>query len=111
MIFSFVLGILAACFTGISQVLLKLGAKRGNRLTIFFNFFTILGYALFFIVTLMNLYVYKILDIKYAVIFMPLAFMFVMIFSVLFLKEKLSKQKLIGIGIILFGICVFNLKI
>lgn len=108
MLINFLLAFLSSIFTGVSQVLLKLGAKQGKGIKIFINIYTIIGYFIFFLITLVNLYVYKFLEMKYAVIFMPLGFLFVIIFSLIILKEKISKNKIIGILFIIIGVIIFN---
>ncbi len=110
MLYYLTIAFVASVMTGISQVLLKKGANKEGNIKIFFNFFTLTGYFVFFIITLMNLFVYKKLELKYSVIFMPLGFVFVMFFSVLLLKEKISKRKLLGIFVIILGVYIFNLK-
>ncbi|WP_270629827.1 EamA family transporter [[Clostridium] innocuum] len=39
------------------------------------------------------------------------SYIFVVILSIYILKEKLNKNKIIGISLILIGIVIFNIKI
>jgi drug/metabolite transporter (DMT)-like permease len=99
--------------TALSQVLLKMGANRGkgsHPLFLFLNVFTIVAYLLFFSVTLLNLYAYKVLPIKISVTILPFTYILVGIFSYLFLRERLEKRQLIGALIIIVGIVIFNLN-
>ena len=103
---------LAVALTAISQLLLKIGANRGKSrhpVKLFLNPFTAIAYALFFIVTLLNLYAYKMLPLKCAVVVLPFTYILVGILSFIFLKEKMTRNQLIGAGIIILGVVLFNL--
>lgn len=107
MIVNFILATIVSIVTGISQVLLKIGANKNTGIRIFLNKFTIIGYIFFFFVTILNLQIYRELDIKYMSIFLPLGFFFVMLFSVTILKEKITFKNKIGLFTILLGIIIF----
>lgn len=103
---------LAVALTAMSQLLLKKGADRGkygHPVKLFLNPFTAIAYALFFIVTLLNLYAYKMLPLKCAVVVLPFTYILVGILSFIFLKEKMTRNQLIGAGIIILGVVLFNL--
>jgi len=105
-------GFVAVFLTATGQLLLKLGAGTATRnkfLVIFFNCYTISGYLLFMVVTVLNVYVYKYIPLKYGVIFLPFTIFFVTLFSLLILKEKLSKKQIAGTMIIMVGVILFNL--
>lgn len=106
------IGILGSILASISQLILKNGAvkkKNNSKLVFFINSYTIIGYGLFLIVTLINLYIFKYLDIKYSLIFLPTTFILVQLLSLIFLKERLKKKYVFGFVIILLGIIIFNL--
>jgi len=70
----YLMAYLAVALTAMSQLLLKKGADRGkygHPVKLFLNPFTAIAYALFFIVTLLNLYAYKMLPLKCAVVVLP----------------------------------------
>jgi drug/metabolite transporter (DMT)-like permease len=112
MIFSFGIAFVAVILTALAQVLLKAGANKNRHHTglakQYLNFQVITGYTVFLLVTVVNVYAYRILPLKYAVILLPFTFIFVTLFSVLFLKEKMSKRQLISFLIILTGILIYN---
>ena len=105
----FIAGALISAF---SQVLLKTGADKTVRrkvLSSFFNLRTIAGYALMFIPLLLSIYAMTSLPFKTVITVLPLTYVFVPIFSLLLLKEKISVQTACGGAIILAGIIIFNL--
>lgn len=107
-----IIGIIGSITAALSQVILKTGAKKkkdGSKLAFFINIYTVIGYFLMLAVTVINLYVFKYLDLKYALIFLPTTFILVLLFSRAFLKEKIEKRNMLGYCIILFGIVIFNL--
>ena len=95
----FIMSILIASF---SQIILKKGACQGN---IYINKYTICGYTLMIISTFFG---YKGVTLSLGQILQSLSFIFVIILSKLFLKEKISKKQVIGIIIIIIGIIVYS---
>ena len=105
------LAYLGSALVGVGQTLFKLGARRslGRPFwALYANPFSLSGYALLLGVTVLNLYVYRVVPFKYAVVVLPFNSMFVGLFSILFLGERLSRRHLIGTVVILTGIAVFN---
>jgi small multidrug resistance pump len=104
----------AVILTSIAQVLLKLGAlnnsKHSTWIRQYLNLYIFSGYGIFIIVTIINLYAYKFLPLKYAVILLPFVFIFVTLFSIFILKETFSKRKLISYLIIVIGVVIYNLN-
>lgn len=105
------LGFVGVILTAFSQVILKIGARKkadSSFLKYFINIYTFLGYLMLFTVTLINLYIFKFLNLKYMVIFLPSSYILVFILSHFVLREKIKKNRLIGFFIILSGIVLFN---
>ena len=102
-VFSYILSIIIASF---SQILLKKGSERKN---IYFNFYTIIGYGLMFLSAIMTLISYKGIDLSYGQVLQSMSFLFVILFSKIFLNEKISKNHLIGMITIIIGILIFNI--
>ena len=104
---------IAALITAFSQLALKLGALYGNKknsvLRSYLNPYTIIGYFLLFVVTLLSVYVFKYIDLKVSVVLLPMTFVFVTLLSFGVLKERFSRNNYIGSAIILIGIVVFSL--
>jgi drug/metabolite transporter (DMT)-like permease len=105
---------IAVLLTAIAQILLKVGANknRGSQSLIkqYLNIYIFAGYCVFFGVTVINLYVYKFLPIKLAVVFLPFVFIFVAVFSFLVFNETLTKKQLISYIIIIIGVVIYNLS-
>jgi len=111
LIFYFI-AFLAILITGFSQILLKIGSiknKNKKNIKLFLNIHVFIGYFLFIIVTLLNLYVFKYLPIKFNIVLIPISIVNVFILSVIILKEKISKNKIIGGSIVLLGVIIFNI--
>jgi len=112
MIGYFFIGFIGVFLTALSQIILKLGAIKnasGSFIYFLINPYTIIGYTLMFLVTLINLYIFKVLDLKFALVFLPSSYILVLIFSVLILKEKIKKEKMVQYAIVMAGIILFNL--
>lgn len=94
-----------------AQVLLKKSAdtKKENIIKEYLNFKTILSYSIFFIATLCTVFSYKYLPLSFGPILGTLEYLFVSILSYFFLKEKISKKKLIGLIIILLGVFIYSI--
>lgn len=101
---------ISAFLAAVSQILLKVsaGKKHMNAIMEYVNPWVITGYFLLFATTVINLFAYKKIEYKYGAIMETLAFVFVIIFSRILFKEKITKKKLLGSVLILAGIIVFN---
>ena len=102
----------AVLLNTVAQVLLKVGANKTTDKSLilkYLNGYVLLGYAIFLNVTLLNLYAYKYIPIKMAVIFVPFTFILIGLFSFVLLKEEISIRQLISSLIIIVGVVVYNL--
>lgn len=70
---------------------------------------TLAGYCLFMVATICSIYVLQIMDLKTLYALTSLNPLVVMVLSVLVLKETLTKNKVIAVGLIFCGLLVFNL--
>lgn len=97
--------------SSISQILLKKGAMRQHSSFIkeYMNFHVIIGYGLMVVSTLLCIMAYSGLAYKNGPIIESLGYLLVMIFSAIFLSERITKKKVIGNLVILVGIAVFYL--
>jgi drug/metabolite transporter (DMT)-like permease len=92
------------------QILLKKSANRNySGLKIFLNFETILGYSIFLIITFITFLLYRYIDLSTGVLLETSSFVFILILSNVFLKEKLNKKCIIGILFIVSGITIYSL--
>lgn len=115
MIFSLLLVFLAVFLTGISQVLLKIGSgHQGKRIKSVFdaylNHYTITAYGLLLLVTIINVIALTggiPLKLVYAIASLNLVVVAGLSWGVL--KERVPKKMVVGIGLIVLGVVVFNL--
>ena len=98
--------VLSILISAYSQILLKKGSKEKN---IYLNKYTIIGYGIMLIATVLSFIALKYVNLSLSQILQSLSFIFVAILSLLLLKERISKKKIIGMVIIIVGIIIFNI--
>jgi EamA domain-containing membrane protein RarD len=106
------IGYIGVVLTALAQLVLKIGAEKkskSNIISFFINIYTILGYGTMFLITLINLYVFRFLDLKYILIFLPSSYVLVFLLSIFVLKEKVDRNKFLQYIFVLLGVLVFNL--
>lgn len=96
--------------SSISQILLKKSADRtyDSRLKEYLNPLVIVAYIMFFCSMMITMYCYKYVDVSAGPIFESAGYVFVGILGFIFLKEKFTTKKTIGMVLILLGIVVFS---
>jgi drug/metabolite transporter (DMT)-like permease len=106
-----ILMILAALLSAVSQVLLKISArkKHSSSITEYLNIYVILGYGILALTMLMTTLAYGYLEYKYGPVLLSSAYAFVLLSGWLFLKEKLTVNKVVGTLLIVAGIIVYGL--
>lgn len=99
----------AVVLSSFAQILLKKGAMKKHKSVIFeyLNPHVICGYCVMMIGMLLNVLAYRVVEYKNGPAIESLGFLFVMILSWFFFREKITKKKLIGNVIILLGIFIF----
>ena len=108
---AFILGVAAYILTAVAQLMLKKGAQHagGKHLAILWvNPWMLVGYGTMFAVTLMSLRAYQVLPLKMSVILTPLTLICVLLGSRWLFAERLCRQAMLGVGMILTGMFVFN---
>lgn len=106
----YALGIVSAMMVATSQVLLKLGANRyGGQGVVrqYLNSFVLFGYVLFILVTVVNVYVYSIVPLKMANIFVALGYLGVLVLSRVLLGERVERRRIVGVGLIALGVGLY----
>jgi len=103
--------IFAVFISSVSQILLKKSAlkERQSWLLEYLNPIVILAYGLFFSSTLITIISYKVLPLSLGPVLESSGYLFVMVLSIFFLKEKVSKNRIIGIILIVIGITIFTI--
>lgn len=101
--------LLSVFISSISQVMLKLAAKKEyeTKLQEYLNPFVISAYILFFGTTLLTMLALRVITLSTGVVLESTGYIFVTALSLFVLQEKLSRKKLVGIAIILTGILVY----
>ena len=105
----FVLGVF---ISSVAQIILKKSAQRQypNKIREYLNVRVILGYIIFFGATLCSVFAYKVVPLSYGPILESTGYIFVAVLSWLFIKEKITLQKAIGIAVIIVGIVIYSVK-
>jgi len=98
--------IILVFISNISQVMLKKSSQitYQSKLQEYFNFRIIVAYILFFSCTILSTLLYKYIPLSLAPILESSGYIFIIILSVIFLKEKISIRKIIGNLLIIVGI-------
>ena len=109
MISSYILLMLSVFVASCSQILLKKSAEKKYSSVIkeYLNWRVIVGYGMMFVSTILTIFAFKGLNYKEGPIIEALGYIFVMVLSRIFLKEKITKNKVIGNSLILLGIVIF----
>lgn len=92
--------------SAISQLILKKAADNPDYKGIrtYLNIPVIFAYALFFGCMLLNVVALRTLDLSIASVLEASGYIYVMLLSFFFLKEKITRRKLIGNLVIVLGI-------
>ena len=106
-----------ACFlfavfiASIAQVLLKRAAicHYAHWWQVCLNRYVIGGYGLFFCSTLMAIWAYRVLPLATGVILDATGYFYVALFGRFFFGERLTMRKILALGLIAGGICVYGI--
>lgn len=103
--------LLSVFIASVSQILLKKSANKNynNKLKEYLNKFVVIAYSIFFISTILTIIAYKGIELKYGPVIESVGYIFILIMSRIFLDEKFTRNKLLGIFLIIIGIFVFNI--
>ena len=101
--------IVSVMVSSISQIMLKKSAlkKYDSIAKEYLNPFVIIAYGLFFSSTLITMFALKVVPLSMAPILEATGYFFIPVLSFIFLKEKLTKQQVVGTLIIVLGIVIF----
>jgi len=114
---SVILAILAILLSATGQLFLKVGADTRRvpvwiprSLKPYLNIYTIPGYGMLFVVTILSIYILESMPLKF---FFPLFIsgnlVTITFFSRIFLHEAFTNRKITGICLIISGIVLFSL--
>ena len=102
----YIIIIINAFFSALSQILLNISAdkKHKNKLLECLNPYVIISYGILFLVLIINVYCMRFVLLKNAHAVAASTYIFVLLLSRVFLKEKITAKKIIGNIIIILGI-------
>lgn len=111
MVLSYVFAIAAVIIASASQVLLKKKASKApkNFFKKFLNGPVILSYLLLFLSMALNSLALREMDMTVLPCITATSFLWIMVLSAIFLGEKPTRRKVIGIVMILVGVVVSHL--
>jgi len=98
--------------SSVSQIGLKIASnkKYDSVLREYLNSWVIVSYLLFFSATLITIVAMRVISVSRALILESAGYVFVSFFSYVFLKERFSAKKIIGIIVIILGVIVYSLN-
>lgn len=98
------------CISSFSQILLKksAGEKKDNFIKEYLNIRVIIAYLIFIAATFCSIFAYKSIPLSMGPILESMQYVFIAILSHLFLKEHISKRKVLGLFVIVMGVIVFS---
>ena len=97
--------------SSISQIILKKSAEKEypSKIREYLNVRVIFAYMVFFAATLCSILAYTKIPLSLGPILESSGYFFVAVLSYIFLKEKISKRKMLGLSIIIIGIIIYAL--
>lgn len=97
--------------SSVSQILLKKAADKTYKDYIreYINPLVIFAYGMFFCSVILTMLALRNIPLSMQPILESAGYIFVTVMGYFFLKERIGKKKLAGIGLILLGILIFSL--
>ena len=108
---SMLLAVFSVFIASVSQTLLKREAGRAHKNLVreYLNPGVIGGYGLLALSMLLTMFAYKKLPLSMTPAFESFSYLFVTLFGALFFHERVTRKKLLALGLIIAGILVFTL--
>lgn len=96
--------------SSVSQILLKKSANKtyDSRLKEYLNPLVIVAYIMFFCSMMITMYCYRFVDVSAGPILESAGYIFVAVLGYIFLKERFTRKKIIGMAVIIAGIALFS---
>ena len=103
--------LISVLISSVSQILLKKSAMKtyNYKFGDYLNFYVITAYGLSFISMFLTVLAYRGVDLKLGPAIEATSYIFVAILSAIFLKEKVSSKKRVGLMIIIAGVLISNI--
>lgn len=108
---SVLLLLISVLISSVSQIILKKAAlkKYPTKLAEYLNVLVIGAYGLFFLSTVLTMLSLRHVPLSMQPILESVSYIYVSVMGYFFLKERFSRRKILGIGLILLGIFVYSL--
>ncbi|MCI9093833.1 MAG: multidrug ABC transporter [Coprobacillus sp.] len=107
----FILLLISVLVSSLSQVVLKIGSNKDySGIYEYLNIYVISGYFMLGTSMILNVIAYTHVEYIIGVVIATLNYILVAIFSKFLLKEDFTKNKLIGMAIVIFGVFIANMK-
>ncbi|MBP1991136.1 EamA family transporter [Paenibacillus eucommiae] len=111
-----IISIFVVILNGMCQIVLKISANKSKlyskssmRIKILHVYsLMLLGYSGFISITILTTYILKFLPLKTMTIIMSFNYVVTILLAIIILKEKVTKNKLVGTFIIIIGVLVYN---
>ena len=102
--------LLGVFISSISQVMLKKAALKeyDSPIKEYLNPLVVFAYVLFLGTTFLSIMAYRGIPLSMGPILEATSYVYVTVFGVTIFKEKMTRKKLVALGLILAGICVYS---
>lgn len=103
--------LLGVFISSVAQVLLKKAAQRQYDSVIkeYLNARVISAYVIFFAATFLSIFAYRVVPLSMGAILEATGYIYITVFSVFIFHEKINKEKIIALGMIVAGIVIYSL--
>ena len=107
----YIIMLVSGFLSSFSQILLKKSAliERDSVIKEYLNPYVVGGYGLTAFCMILTMVGYRGVPFKYGAALESLTYLYIMVFSKLLLGEKVTKRKIAGNLIIVFGVILFSL--
>ena len=111
MIAAVLIFLLSVFVSSVSQIILKMAADRPHKSFIseYLNVRVIIAYGLFFVSTILTMIALKTVPLSMSPIIEATGYIWIALMGHLFLKERFSRRKALGLALIIAGICIYSL--
>lgn len=102
--------LLGVFISSVAQVLLKKASQEQYDSVIreYLNVPVITAYAIFFAATFLSIFAYRVIPLSMGAILEATGYVYVTIFSVTIFHEKIGREKIIALAMIITGIIVYS---
>lgn len=102
--------VLSVFISSVSQIMLKRSAQKTyeSKLKEYLNPLVIIAYGLFLGCTFISMYALKVVPLSMSPVLEASGYIFVAVLSRIFLKERISAKKAMGMGVIVLGIMLYT---